>query len=457
MQMGMLFHYLSESGEGVNIDQHCYRLKGVIKIAFLKRAWEYVAKNNEMLRTVFCWIGLKLPVQIILKEYQIPFREYDYSTLSMNEKQKCLDDLLHSDQSERINIDQNPYRIIFCKVSDDEYYMIVSAHHIIYDGWSNGIIFKELLYAYEEYLNGREPKISNKTKYKELVRWYQNQDKQKQKVFWENYLKNYKPTCYLGREESYKSRGMPSKYMYHLDRSMEETMKDFIQQEQTTLAALIYAAWGIALQKYSGYEDTIFGVTLSGRSTDIPLVDNIVGLFVNTLPLRLTIQKNRKIRDILREVKQTIIAFEEYQGTSLVDLKQYSMLGIEGQLFDSIVVVQNYPLEVTKIKDTQKMSIAFASSSYSTNFDIALDIRTMDGIDFVFSYNNEKYDLLGIKKICECVITIINAFILDKGHACKVEDIELTNFNESEDVLSEMKDTINYLEGLEEVDYEEIF
>lgn len=70
--------------------------------------------------------------------------------------------------------------------------MIVSAHHVIYDGWSNALIFKELLYAYGEYLNGREPKSSKKTKYKELVKWYQNQDKQKQKLYWEDYLKGYK-------------------------------------------------------------------------------------------------------------------------------------------------------------------------------------------------------------------------------------------------------------------------
>jgi fengycin family lipopeptide synthetase D len=457
MQAGMLFHYLSEPGSGVYFDQHCYHLKGIIKIDCLKRAWNYIARNNEMLRTVFRWNGLKLPIQIILKEYEIPFSEYDYSKLNMAEKQTCMEEILRCDQRESINIEMKPYRVFFCKLSEEEYNMIVSAHHVIYDGWSNALMFKELLYAYGEYLNNREPKRSKKTKYKELVKWYQNQDKQKQKVYWENYLKGYKSKNFLSIGKSYDSMGKTCKYLYQLDEVIEKDVYQFIRQEQTTLAALIYTTWGILLQKYSGHEDTLFGVTLSGRTTDIPLVENIVGLFVNTLPLRLKIKNESNIGDILREVNNTIISFEEYQGTPLVELKQYSSIGIEEQLFDTIVVVQNYPLDVKVVNDGQEMSIEFVSSFYSTNFGISLDIRTLKGIEFVFNFNDEKFDPLSVEKMCECVIKIIKVLILDQGQDRKVEDIEVFNFNERNIALMDIKNTIDYLSGLEEVDFDEIF
>lgn len=457
MQAGMLFHYLMEPGSGVYFDQHCYHLKGIIKIDCLKKAWNYIARNNEMLRTIFRWNGLKLPIQIILKEYEIPFRKYDYSMLNMAEKQTCMEEILRLDQRESINIETKPYRVIFCKLSEEEYNMIVSAHHIIYDGWSNALLLKELLYAYGEYLTGREPKKSKKTKYRELVKWYQNQDKQKQKLYWEDYLKGYKSKSFLGMEKPYKSRGESSTYLYQLDEEMEGAVNRFIRQEQITLAALIYTAWGILLQKYSGHEDTIFGVTMSGRTTDIAFVENIVGLFVNTLPLRMKIKKESNIGDILREVSNTIISFEEYQGTPLVDLKQYSSIGIEEQLFDTIVVVQNYPLDVKMMDDGQGMKIEFASSFYLTNYGVSLDVRTLKGIQLVFNFNGEKFDSLSVEKICECFIKITEALLLDQGKDFKVEDIEVFNCNERNNAFKDIKNTIDHLAGLEEVDFDEIF
>lgn len=457
MQAGMLFHYLSEPGSGVYFDQHCYNLKGIIKIDCLIRAWNYIARNNEMLRTIFRWNGLKLPIQIILKEYDIPFSEYDYSKSNMAEKQTGMEEILRSDQRESINLETKPYRVIFCKLSEEEYNMVVSAHHVIYDGWSNALIFKELLYAYGEYLNGREPKSSKKTKYKELVKWYQNQDKQKQKLYWEDYLKGYKSKSFLGTGKSYNSIGESCKCLYQLDEEMEGAVNQFIRQEQITLAALIYTTWGILLQKYSGHEDTMFGVAMSGRTTDIVGVENIVGLFVNTLPLRLKIKEESNIGDILREVNKTIISFEEYKGTSLVDLKQYSSIGIEEQLFDTIVVVQNYPLDVKMVDNGQGMSIEFASSFHLTNFGISLEIRTFKGIQLVFNYNGEKFDLLSVEKICECFIKITEALILDQGQSRKVADIGIFDFNERNNALKDIKNTIDHLVGLEEVDFDEMF
>ena len=457
MQAGMLFHYFSEKGSGVYFDQHCYRLKGVVNIDCLKRAWNYVAENNEMLRTIFRWSGTKLPIQIILEKYDIPFSEYDYSGLPASEKHIYLDEMLQQDQRELVNIETKPYRILFCKLSDEEYNMIVSAHHIIYDGWSNALLLKELLYAYEEYLNGRDPEKPKKTKYKELVKWYQNQDKSKQKRYWEEYLKGYKSKSFLGMNQVHKSMGESGKYLYQMDEEMADDIYQFIRQEQITLAALIYTAWGILLQKYSGYEDIVFGVTMSGRTSDIAGVENIVGLFINTLPMRLKIKAESKIRDILREVNNAIISLEEYQGTPLVDLKQYGSVRIDEQLFDTIVVVQNYPLDAGMMDDERCMSIEFASSYYLTNFSISLDIRTFKGIQLDFDFDCTVFDSEYVEKICDCLVKIAEAIILDRGQDRVVADIEIFDVNEWDSKLKDIQNMMEQLERLEEVGFDEIF
>lgn len=457
MQAGMLFHYLSEPESGVNFNQDCYRLKGIVKVDYLKRAWNYVAETNEMLRTIFRWNKSKLPIQIILKKYDIPFIEYDYSALSTEEKQTCLEEMLQKDRRELVNIETKPYRVIFCKLSDEEYNMVVSAHHIIYDGWSNGLIIKELLYAYREFLSGREPRVSKKTKYKELVKWHQNQDKAKQKQYWVNYLKDYKPKSILSMDKAQKSMGKSGKYFFQMDEEMVDDIYQFIQQEQITLAALIYSAWGILLHKYSEYEDILLGVTMSGRTSDIARVENIVGLFINTLPIRMKIKRESKIWDILREVANTIISFEKYQGTSLADLKQYGSVSRDEQLFDTIVVVQNYPLDVGLVDEDQYMSIEYESSYYLTNFAISLDVRTFKGIQLFFDFDGGIIDLASIEQICDCLIKISQEIIHNQRQDSKVADIEMFDLNEENNVLNDLQNTIDQLSRLEGVDFDEIF
>lgn len=145
MQEGILFHYRSNPESRQYFEQLCMRIAGNIDIDAFGKAWNYTAQNNEALRTVFRWEKLEKPVQVVLKNYEIPVRLCDISEYNEEEMQSLLERLKEKDREEGIDISTEPFRITLCKLCKDKYEMIISNHHIIYDGWSNSILLKEFL------------------------------------------------------------------------------------------------------------------------------------------------------------------------------------------------------------------------------------------------------------------------------------------------------------------------
>jgi len=189
MQESMLFQHLKEPHSRLYFEQTCYRLTGAVEVGKLIDAWNAVAEANEMLRTVFRWQGLKKPVQVILKNPALTFKEIDLSQLSPGAGQQQLDKIKQEDRQNRLDLCSRPFRVIFCKMAENRYEMIVSNHHIIYDGWSNAIILRELAEAYHRLYLGKEWLKPVKTRYKEYLKWQQQQDKIKQTLYWKNFFK----------------------------------------------------------------------------------------------------------------------------------------------------------------------------------------------------------------------------------------------------------------------------
>ena len=171
MQEGMIFHYMYDFESEQYFEQLSLNVTGVVKYEEIKKAWNFVAENNEILRTVFRWDKLEKPIQIILKEKQIPIRQFDISYGNREEREKLLEDIRQKDKEEGIDLGIEPFRVTLCKLDKEEYEMIISNHHILYDGWSNGILLKEFLEAYAEFVEGRQPQRKIKTRFKDFVKW----------------------------------------------------------------------------------------------------------------------------------------------------------------------------------------------------------------------------------------------------------------------------------------------
>ena len=232
MQEGMLFHYLRDPDSEAFFEQLSLQITGAIDVNYFVQAWEIVIKTNEMLRTLFRWESLNKPVQITLTKHKLQWEYYDLSGIDADEARKRLESIKLKDRKKKFDLRHVPFRVTLCKLSQDSHEMIVSSHHIIYDGWSSGIILKEFLTAYDHLavnssklnkwqkrvppmLHGAEGQA--KKRFKDFITWINTQDRNKQKESWENYLNGFaSPTGILVKKRVRKNLVINESEDYHL-------------------------------------------------------------------------------------------------------------------------------------------------------------------------------------------------------------------------------------------------
>ncbi|UCH97632.1 MAG: amino acid adenylation domain-containing protein, partial [Candidatus Aminicenantes bacterium] len=445
IQEGMLFHYLKDPESLQYFEQLCLDLSGDVDPGRFEGAWNVVVDTNEMLRTVFRWKNLDKPMQVILKTHPVKLRYYDFSNRVHSEKKKVFHEIIKRDTQEKFDLSDVPFRIILFKMEEAKYKVVISSHHILYDGWSNGIILKEFFNAYHYPAKGDKvtaPPV--KTKFKEYVRCLQTaqiQDAQKQEKFWKNYLKGFdtRTPLTLGRKRTKHGSGtaVPGNERLVLEKGITDKLEIFIKENQLTLAVYFYCAWGILMQKYCNTDDVVFGATVSGRSAPIKGIENMVGLFINTLPVRMKTGPGEKVMALLDQLKVILPTWETYDSTPLVNINRYC--GMEGEvgreLFNSLVVIENYPLENSLKGQDSEPVIPSYSMGESTHYDIALRISTTDHIALEVIYDNETADAETIRRLLDHFKNILVNIAENPGKA--IHDIEMLSEAEREQLVWE--------------------
>ncbi|HLP44985.1 MAG TPA: condensation domain-containing protein, partial [Candidatus Kapabacteria bacterium] len=311
LQQGMLFNYLQNPQGQLYFEQLSLDISGEIAVERFEKAWNTVIETNEMLRTVFRWGKLEKPSQIILKKHPCKVIVYDLSAKENNQKKMALEEIKDKDRHETFDLHQVPFRVILCKLDDNKYEMVISNHHILYDGWSTGIILKEFFRYYHELSHGgRTLKLHVKSSFKEFIKWIQNQDKNKQEQFWQEYLAGVDTPTALPIKIRNDETKKAACYSLFLEENIKDMLDVFVKNNRVTLAAIFYGAWGILLQKYCAGEDVIMGTTMSGRSAQVKGIEEMVGLFINTIPLRVQTFPGEKISDVVFRTDNLLRALE---------------------------------------------------------------------------------------------------------------------------------------------------
>jgi len=328
MQEGMLFHYLKDNESNYYFVQLCLTITGEIDLNCFLQAWNFVIETNEMLRTVFRWEKVKNPVQMILKQHRLEPKYYDFSNKRTDEKQELLEEIKTKDREGKFYLGNVPFRITLCKIDESKYEMLVSNHHILYDGWSNGIILKEFLQNYHDLCDQKTLIRSAKNKFKEYIKWLHKQDAVKQEEYWGEYLKDFDtaskiPVKHIKAKAKKAEIKSVETHGFRLTGDIINKLENFVKRDKITLAALLYASWGLLLQKYNNTNDVIFGTTVSGRSAKIKSIEDIVGLFINTVPLRVQTFPGEKISNLLYRINRMLQIREEYESTPLHRIKEY--------------------------------------------------------------------------------------------------------------------------------------
>jgi amino acid adenylation domain-containing protein len=450
MQEGILFHYLKVPNSDQYVEQLSLEISGEIDDKIFEKAWNVVAAANEMLRTVFRWEKMKHPMQIVLRKNHLTPLYHDLSGLDTAEKNTLVEEIRINDRKKKFDLREIPFRVTLCKIEPARFQMIVTNHHILYDGWSNGIILKEFFNAYNDLVHKRTPHKPVKNKFKEYINWLKSREKSKQEKFWSQYLKGVENPTELAVKmrnakdqpgEKEKKPGIPhtEKYQARLDQHTKNKIEEFARKHRITLAALFYSSWGILLQKYNNSDDVLFGTTVSGRSAKLEGIEDMVGLFINTLPMRVKQIPAAAVTGMLNQVNHALKAREEYESTSLVDINQYSQSDNRGELFDSLVVLENYPLDRRLMLKDSELSVESYSLVETANYDLVVEIVLFDDIDIDLVYNREYFEPATIERMSDHFCRIMENII--KNPTQPVHEIDILSEEEKQQLLVDFNKT----------------
>ncbi len=423
MQQGMLFHYLKDTENRLHFEQLSLELSGKTDKEIFEKAWNHVIETNEMLRTRFRWEKIKQPVQMILKHHPIEPRYYDCTGLDPKEEVTRLEEIKAQDRAEGFDLREVPFRVTLCKRDTRRWLLIISNHHILYDGWSNGIILTEFLRAYDSLRGGRTPEQAPKTQFKAFIKWLQQREQGAEDAFWKEYLRPAQapdsPPPPLRRPAAGQKMAHNAAIKTVFPEQLNRKIDAFARDRKLTPTALLYTAWGLMLQQYHGCNDVVFDTTVAGRSAKITGIEDMVGLFINTLPLRIqTKEKNQKIADLPAHIYRQLQRRESFEHTPVTLIKEYLEAYGNEPLFDSVVVIENYPLDkrLTEEKERQPgHNLVFGSfdASGGANYDLTVIITVSDGTEVEMTYNRELFDEASAEQLAgdfrDMVQALVNA------------------------------------------------
>ncbi|HET7287407.1 MAG TPA: condensation domain-containing protein, partial [Pyrinomonadaceae bacterium] len=308
-QQGILFHALFAPTSGAYCQQFVYSIKGRLNVAAFKRAWKAVIERHPALRTAFLWDGLAEPVQVVFRRAELPIEEYDLTGLEPAAQHAKLNRLLIDDRDTGLALSRPPLmRLALVHVAGDEHHFVWSCHHLLLDGWSRYMISNELFAFYDAFSNGRLLEFETPRPYREYVAWLKQQELGEAETFWRRMLKDFiEPTSILPElDVTSLSREETGYSEQQLDLSAHTTTSliSLGRQHRLTMNTIVMGAWTFLLSRHSRQRDVLFGVVTSGRPPNLDGVESMVGLFVNTLPMRIRVPRSDSINTWLAEIQR---------------------------------------------------------------------------------------------------------------------------------------------------------
>jgi alpha-ketoglutarate-dependent taurine dioxygenase len=251
-------------------------------------------------------------------------------------------------------------RLALFRVAEDAYQFIWTHHHILLDGWSLPILFKEVFAFYEAFRQGRDLHLERSHPYRDYIAWLGQQDLTKAERFWRQELKGFTAPTPLWVDRDGRLSGHEEIYgEQHLALSEQETsaLQSLAQQHQLTVNTLVQGAWGLLLGHYSSEKDVVFGATVSGRPADLPGVETMVGLFINTLPVRVRVSADSPLLAWLKDLQARQVEMRQYEYSPLTQVQGWSEVPRGRPVFESILVYENYPVNVASPEQSPSLQI----------------------------------------------------------------------------------------------------
>jgi amino acid adenylation domain-containing protein/non-ribosomal peptide synthase protein (TIGR01720 family) len=446
VQQGILFHTLYQSTAGVYMGQLLIDLPGALDPARLAGAFRRLLARHTALRTGFAVDDLPEPRQVVWSTAELPFEVLDWRQIPAGERQERLDQLLAADRRRGFDLARPPLlRLTLLRMADDLWQLVWTYHHLILDGWSLPLLWREIREGYLPAAADLPPAAP----YRDYIEWLRGTSLASAEAFWRRALAGVAaPTplpASLGTGLAAEpADSAPEIGERRLTLSVEATdrLRAFCRHHHLTLNTVVQGAWSLLLAAHGGQRDVVYGAVSAGRPTELPGVARMVGLFVNTLPVRVELPPPSPVLAWLRELQAGQAELRLWEHTPLPAIQGWSEVPRGVPLFESLFDFENYPL--TEAAETAEsadggLAVSRIVNLEQTNYPLALLVAAPRRMALRLVYDRRRFDAAGLARVAGHLDNLL-AGLLEHAEG-RLEDLSLLSAGERHQLLCEWNDS----------------
>ncbi|MFB9905656.1 amino acid adenylation domain-containing protein [Allokutzneria oryzae] len=429
-QSGMLYDSLMAPDSGLYVCQFDVTLDEVADPDALLRAWREVVERLPIMRTALVWRDVDEPVQVVHRDVRLQVTEYGAD--------EDVARLLEADRARGLDLAEAPVtRLMFFRLGETSVRFVWTAHHALLDGWSGHQVLSEVFATYA----GRTPVV--RRPFRDYVEWSQGKDEDAAEKYWREELDGFEARTPLPYDRAPANGYQPKathEVAVELSQAVSEQLHQRVKDAGLTLNTVVQGAWAVLLSRYSGERDVCFGATVSGRPAELAGSQDILGLFITTLPVRSTVDETADLLGWLRGLQERQAQARDFESVSLPQVQSWSSLQPGEMLFDSITVFENYPVD-RDAAARNGLQVREIEVTESNNFPLNLVAYPGDRMGFVLRYDPALFDVETVRRLVTSLSTVVEAIAEDPSRT--VADLPVLDAVDRNRVLHEWNDTAN--------------
>ncbi|NBD28385.1 non-ribosomal peptide synthetase, partial [Paenibacillus glycinis] len=396
MQQGMLFHTLLDISSSAYFVQIKMDFRGELDTASLKTSFQQLAERHDVLRTIFLHEGQSRPLQVVLDKRELPVVIEDLRGMDEAEQNAYVARWEVRDRRLGFDVTHEPLMRLGVLMTEEHAYRIVwSNHHMLMDGWCLPILIQEWKELYRAAKTKTPAMLATPQSYRLLIDWLESRENDEALDYWGRYLAGYDKQMALPQHRAVSVNTYEQEEAeLWLGEALTEQLETLAKRQQVTLNTVLQTIWGIMVGKYNSTRDAVFGSVVSGRPPEIANVEKIVGLFINTIPVRVNWEEQDCFEEVLQEVQRHGVEAKRHEYVPLADIQKQSEL--KQELFNHILVFENYPVADRASTSgealNEELTIEMVSSFEQTHYDFNVIVVPGKSLRLRFSYNMRKFE-----------------------------------------------------------------
>ena len=441
LQQGMLFHTVYTPGSGAYVEQVGFTVRDPsFDPGALERAWQRVTERHPVLRSAFAWEDLEEPLQVVRHRVVVPAERLDWSGRTAGEQAEMLDAYLEADRARGFDLLAAPLsRVASVRLGPGEWRVQWSFHHLLLDGWSLPRVLDEVLSLEAAERAGREAAFPRPRPFSEYVTWLRERDLPAAEAFWRERLAGFEAPTPLGIGRPAPADPDPDPPLHGeetvvLAPDAAAALQALARRARVTPGALVQGAWALLLSRFSGHDDVVFGAVVSGRPAELPGVEEMVGMFVNTLPVRVRVDEDAPLLPWIGALHARQVEAAAFEYVSLTQVQGWTAVPRELRLFESILAFENYPVGAGGTEAPDRLRIHDPRVVERTGYPLTVVAAPGDGLALRAIHDTSRLDGAEARRMLGAWATLLEAMAADPDRPLR--DLPLLSPAEREAALA---------------------